>query len=279
MEFRLAVARCCAAVLFSLVAASADCQTVNVTHSVSKGFNLIGNPLDAPIDVVTMFGDAANQIPDVTLYIISVWKWRVDPLGGLCYGGCWEFFTPTQTKAQSDITAVAQGFQPLTTIEAGKGFWVNRSVAAPSPGAPVTLPTLSGIPFKYQDPLPGFPDPLPGSGVGKFSVLKTNAWHLLAQHEALTPASFNLSVVSTPPSPGYVPINFVTLWAWSNAKLKWYFYSPVVEKAGNETIPPGEVLPIGGGVAVANYCSDNGYLDFTTEAKELGPGVGFWVRR
>jgi hypothetical protein len=62
-----------------------------------------------------------------------------------------------------------------------------------------------------------------------------------------------------------VPVNMESLWAWDEVRSKWYFYAPGLEAQG------GSVL--------ANYIKAQNYEDFGNNAKTLGNGVGFWVRR
>jgi len=81
---------------------------------------------------------------------------------------------------------------------------------------------------------------------------------------------FNLNVSDAPPptpgQPNAVPASFKALWAWDAVLKNWYFYSPLLEQQA-------------GGIAnVTNYCTANGYLDFTATGKTLQQGVGFWVQ-
>ena len=97
----------------------------------------------------------------------------------------------------------------------------------------------------------------------------------------MEPSVFNDSDVNpNPPSPGVVPTNlFQTLWAWSAAAQKWYFYASSIE-ANGYTSAAGTLYT--GLDAVRQAAVDAGYLDFHTDTpapKTLGPGVGFWVRR
>lgn len=65
----------------------------------------------------------------------------------------------------------------------------------------------------------------------------------------------------TPPSPGVVPVNLTTLWAWDAALLNWYFYAPSLESSGG----------------LSAYVISKSYLDFAD--KTLDPTTGFWVNK
>ncbi|MEI6601738.1 MAG: hypothetical protein WCN21_14745, partial [Comamonadaceae bacterium] len=54
-----------------------------------------------------------------------------------------------------------------------------------------------------------------------------------------------------------------TLWAWDSAQFKWYFYAPSLQAQGS--------------TALSDYIKTNGYLDFASASKTLGPGTGFWI--
>ena len=263
------VRRVFASLLAGVLLASAGSVSAQTDLSLVAKWNLTGNVLDTPVDVVTLFGETlpgGPTIPGVTNRVVSVWKWLVDPLIPACTSGCWAFFTPTQTKAQSDQTARDQGYQPLTTIGPAEGFWVFRT---PPGSTTLSVPVQAGAPFSYRSQF---------NPAGKhFSDLKKNTWHLIAQSEALSASEFNLAVNLSPPQPNFVPTtNFVTLWAWDAVTQRWYFYAPTVEAAPNPGSRFGEPVGLPG---VTLYCTDNNLLDFTNAGKMLGPNTGFWVRR
>lgn len=87
-----------------------------------------------------------------------------------------------------------------------------------------------------------------------FSTLAAG-WNLIATGDSPTASSFNTGLGS----------NLNTVWAWDNATSKWYFYAPG--------------LAAQGGTVLSDYLTKNGYLDFTTAAKLLAPGTGFWVNK
>ena len=51
--------------------------------------------------------------------------------------------------------------------------------------------------------------------------------------------------------------------AWDAVRAAWYFYAPSLDANGG----------------LVAYSASKGYLDFTTNGKSLGAGVGFWVNR
>jgi hypothetical protein len=87
----------------------------------------------------------------------------------------------------------------------------------------------------------------------------------MATASLVTPQYFNLSLSTTPPTLGQVPINMTSLWAWDDARANWYFYAPSLEAQG--------------GGALADYLRSHNYFDFGSNVKTLGNGIGFWVKR
>ena len=189
------------------------------------GWNLIGNGVDAPIDVAHSFADSNS--------FVTVWKWSA-ALGN------WSFYSPLlaqQGSALSDYVA-SNGYQLLSSIAGGEGYWVNAQQAVSvtlNLGNPVTVSTMA-------------------------TQLHTG-WNLVATAAVVTPATVNLSLGSAPPGQGGVPVNLNSLWAWDNASSLWYFYAPSLDGAGT----------------LANYIATKHYLDFAGQGKLLGNGTGFWV--
>ena len=141
--------------------------------------------------------------------------------------------------------AASKGYEVLSAINPGEGYWVNALL-------PRTLPTQSGTGFNW-------------TGIN-FPALPSG-FNLIAHAAAMTPSQFNNNVSATPPSPGVVPTdNFVSLWAWDALEGKWYFYSPLLESSGG--------LP-----AVKSYADSHFYLHFQDYNKQIEVGVGFWVNR
>ena len=193
--------------------------------NLTSGWNLSGNSVNTPLTVATAFGNVAN--------VTSVWKWNSTATK-------WVFYSPEQSDGGAAY-ATSNGYEPLTTINAGEGFWVNAKQA-----------------FTTQLPF--------GTTIAASSFKNLPAgWSLVATGDNPTAKGFNIEVSSTPPSPGAVPNNVVNLWAWDSTSNKWYFYDPSLDATG--------------GTALKDYINTNGYLDFAATNKTLGPGTGFWVRR
>lgn len=204
-----------------------DCM-VDVTFALSttkldmlQGWNLMGNSLNLALAVVPAFADTA--------VVTTVWKW--DPV----IPG-WQFYTPMLTSSELQAYATNKGYGVLSVINPGEGYWVNAKVSA-------TLSTQTGTAFALA------------------SGNLVTGWNLVAIGNDLTPSAFNISMSATPPSPGTIPINLTTLWAWENTLSKWYFYAPSLEASGGLTA----------------YITGKGYLDFAQNTKTLGNGTGFWV--
>ena len=199
--------------------------TLNVALSVLPGWNLLSNPVNPSIAVATQFGD--------TVKVNSVWKWDST-------AAKWQFYAPGMSAAELQSYATSQGYGVLNEIQAGDGFWVHAKVQA-------DLGTVTGAAINLRQ-----------------SSLSTG-WNLVATAGNVTPQDFNLSLSTTPPTAGQVPINMTSLWAWDSAQSRWYFYAPSLDAQG--------------GSALTNYLASQSYKDFGSNAKTLGNGVGFWVRR
>ena len=169
----------------------------------------------------------ANAFGDATK-VTTVWKW-------LAASNNWAFYTPTQTDGGAAYAA-GKGYAFLTSVAGGEGFWVNAKAAftVPLAGTPVT-----SVSFQMM----------------------ASGWNLIATGDGPTPSAFNRAMGTTPPSPGVVPINLTTLWAWDAAQTNWYFYAPSLEANGG----------------LAAYITSKSYLDFG--AKTLDPVTGFWVNK
>jgi hypothetical protein len=157
-------------------------------------------------------------------------------------GGRWTFYSPSFTSQQLAEYTGSRGMEILSSINPGDGFWLNANQIfnlALPTGAPVTATAMRD--------------------------LLLTGWNLVTIGETKTPSVVNLDLSLTPPVTGVIPSNITTLWAWDSAQAKWYFYAPSLDAQG------GNVL--------SNYITNNGYLDFTSVSKSLGPGVGFWVNK
>ena len=207
---------------------SASCVvggTLSVALSVVPGWNLLGNPVNQSIAVAAKFGD--------TVKVNSVWKWDSTTAK-------WQFYSPSLSATELQSYAASQGYAVLSEIQAGDGFWVSAKVQA-------DLGTLSGAAINLRE-----------------SSL-ASGWNLVSTASLVTPQHFNLSLSTTPPTLGQVPINMTSLWAWDSAQSNWFFYAPSMEAAG--------------GNALADYIAAQRYQDFAAGGKTLGNGAGFWVQR
>jgi len=129
-----------------------------------------------------------------------VWKW-------IASSSSWAFYAPSLSSTQLSSYTQQQGYQVLSTINAGDGFWVNASTAQ----------SLS---------LPG------GAGVSSSSFAKAGAnplskgWSLIAIGDSSAPSAFN-GVISNASN-----TNLTSLWAWDANQTKWFFFSPSLNTAG-----------------------------------------------
>jgi alpha-tubulin suppressor-like RCC1 family protein len=198
---------------------------MSVGLSVAPGWNLLGNPINQSMGVADKFGDAST--------IQSVWKWDAAKAN-------WQFYTPSLNATDLLAYATTQGYGVLSEITAGDGYWVHAKVQA-------DLGSLCGQAINLRQ-----------------SSL-SSGWNLVATASPIGAKDFNLSLSTTPPTAGQVPINLTSLWAWDNAASQWYFYAPVLDAQGGSTL--------------ADYLGAKSYKDFTGSGKTLGNGVGIWVNR
>ena len=236
--------------LFNLALAhAAVSQTLNnkkvLTNSTPQaslivGWNLLGNSVNAPISVATAF-------PIGTTNVSTVWKWETSgpTLSGITYP-VWAFYTPTQSDG-GKAYAASKGYDFLTTINAGEGFWVNATSS-------FTLPLPAGTAIASTT----FADQV--TGINNLPA----GWSLLATGDNPTPKFFANTISLNPPAIGAAN-SLTTLWAWDSIHTNWYFYAPGLDNAGTLT----------------SYISNKSYLDFagsaTSAAKTLDPTTGFWV--
>lgn len=193
----------------------------NSSISVQAGWNLLGNGYSTALNVATVLGDASK--------VISVWKWVPTT-------SAWAFYSPGLSDGGAAYAA-SKGYDLLTTINGGEGFWLHAAAAFN-----VSLPTGTTI--------------LSSS----FRTLSAG-WNLIAVGDNFTPRQFNAALNTTPTAQGTVPLNVNSIWAWQPGQSNWYFYSPNLEAQG--------------GSALASYETAHGYADFG--AKVLDPATGFWA--
>ncbi|MDD5030325.1 MAG: hypothetical protein PHH58_12620 [Rhodoferax sp.] len=225
------------------------CTVATNTHIVFvPGWNLVGNGREAPIAVASAFGDFAK--------VVTVWKWvAAGNAAGITYPA-WAFYTPTQSDG-GQAYAAGKGYESLTTINAGEGFWVNAQTAFSAP-----LPSAAAVQAASFKPAVGSP----AAGGGTHAL--PQGWSLIATGDSPTPSQFDAALAtsaSTTPAAGQAYLNLTTLWAWDATRARWYFWAPSRANSGQ----------------LADYLSSKGYLDFvglpTKPAGSLSPTTGFWV--
>jgi hypothetical protein len=152
----------------------------------------------------------------------------------------WAFYAPSLVGQQLTDYATGKGYDVLTTINGGEGFWVNAKTA-------FTVPMPSGTTVTSAS----------------FRTTLMPGWNLIATGDNKTPSEFNEALNVTPPLSGEIPDNVITLWAWDALRTNWYFYAPSLVAKGAS--------------ALIDYIASKGYLDFGS--KILDTTIGFWVNR
>jgi hypothetical protein len=210
--------------------ASTTTTTVAATQvSLVKGWNLVGNGYASDVDVTKAFGDKS--------LVTTVWKWLADK-------SAWAFYAPSLTSAQLQAYAQSKSYEVLSTISAGEGFWVNAAVDWTLTPNVTNIGVVSSADFKAAG-----------------TKALRQGWSLIATGDSPTPAAFNLTLSTTPPSPGVIPGNVISLWAWDATLTSWQFYAPSLQ--ANNTLD--------------TYIQSKQYQSFG--AKTLSPSTGFWVNR
>lgn len=209
----------------SIAAASTITQSIVISSTpplsaviaLVPGWNLVGNGANAPLTVATTFNNSTN--------VLSVWKWNSAT-------GKWAFYSPSLANGGTDYAAT-NGYDALTTINGGEGFWVNAKTAFNA-----TLP--------------------PGDIVTSASIATNlrSGWGMISIGDSKTPSSFNSSIGLTPLSAHYTTSDITSLWAWDPNQATWYFYSPSLAKSGDLT----------------SYITSRGYLDFEAKPLDSTTG-------
>jgi len=170
---------------------------------------------------------------------ISIWKWVADK-------AAWAFYTPSLNSADLAAYAKSKGFEVLSTVNPGEGFWVNTTDASTFKHPQASSLTA----FQTSNFASGGSKALPSS------------WSLIAIGDDKTVSAFNNDIIPQefPPQPGKVAENVISLWAWDATQNGWYFYSPTLFNKGT----------------LSSYILGKQYLDFGSAAK-LTPSMGFWV--
>jgi hypothetical protein len=197
--------------------------SISVAINVMQGWNLLGNPVNQSMAVADKFGDASK--------VTSVWKWDTAAAN-------WQFYAPGMAASDLLAYAASHGYAVLSEINGGDGYWVDAKAQA-------NLGSVAGEAINLRE-----------------SSL-ASGWNLVSTANATTPPDFNLSLSTTPPTVGQVPINLSSLWAWDSAQSNWFYYAPsLVAQGGN---------------ALADFIVSMQYQDFGSTA--LGQARGFWVKR
>ena len=219
------------------------------TVNVVSGWNLLGNSVEAPIAVATSLSDPNK--------VTTVWKWLPGAPATATSAAIpsgWAFYSPGLPDG-GVAYAASKGYSPLTTINAGEGFWVNAL-------NPFSLTVPAGASVASSSFKPALTNPVAAGGTHAL----VSGWSLVATGDNPTPAAFDAAlstVVSTPPAAGSSDVytNLTTLWAWSTAGSGgWYFWAPAL--VNNNTL--------------GTYIASKQYVDFGSTGT-LAPGVGFWV--
>ena len=200
---------------------------VDLAIPLGAGWNLLGNTGSPAIDVTKDL-----SLSDSTK-VTTVWKWNAQAAG-------WVFYAPSLAASGTLATyAAGKGYQVLSTIEPGEGFWVNAAQA-------FTLNRTGITPFTLGPTYTG------ASGL-------VISWNLVATNDALSPP-LSPSQIDTALGGTVGAPSFSTMWAWSNSSNAWYFYAPSL--AANSTLPA--------------YIISKQYLDFAT-LPATSVGLGFWL--
>lgn len=217
----------------SLLAGQNDSSAASL--GLVSGWNLVGNSVEAPLDVATSFGDSSK--------VVTVWKWETTGTNAAITYPAWAFYTPSLADGGASFAA-SKGYDFLTTINPGEGFWVNASATFS-----VNMPSGALVPtssFQSQT-----------SGTNKLPT----GWSLVSVGDNPTPQAFDIGIGASTPPAGTIPDNIISLWAWDNASSNWYFYSPSLDSSGT----------------LSSFISSKKYLDFGS--KVLDPTIGFWVNQ
>lgn len=185
-----------------LLSLSAIAQTVPIssvtTRTFSQGWNMAGNSTTTPIDVVATFADQAVIVPITgKTRVISVWCW--DNVNAV-----WAFYSPAfATPTDLSNYATAKGYQVLSVIAPGQGYWVNAAQS-------IIVTHAGAAPYSLS------PSDL------------VKGWNLVSTGEFLTPAQLDTRLGGTAGAP-----SFNTMWVWSWGGANWYFYSPSLAANGS----------------------------------------------
>ena len=101
----------------SLLALISPLTVTAQPQTLPSGWSLMGNDTDGSIDVAAIFGTATTPSA-ISPSVTTVWSWN-NALSR------WNFFTPSMTSQGLFDYAALKGFDVMTTILKGQGYWVN----------------------------------------------------------------------------------------------------------------------------------------------------------
>jgi len=167
---------------------------VQIAFGLGAGWNLVGNSSTGIVNAATAFGD--------TTKVSTVWKWIADLTK-------WAFYAPSLAGQALADYAASKGYDVLTTINGGEGYWVNAKTA-----------------FAVQIP----------SGTTVTSAAFQNiasGWSSIAIGDSKTPSQFNQELSGSLNAGGKI---MVTAWAWDAPTTAWKFYAPALEAQGGTVL-------------------------------------------
>jgi hypothetical protein len=168
----------------TVAATTTTTQASTFALNFAQGWNLAGNASDAPIDVPATFSD--------TTRFLTVWKW-------IAAQSAWAFHAPSLAVQGGSVLvdyATSKGYQLLTTISGGEGFWVNAK-------------TVGSVNVTNGNAV----------SVSILAPRLTTGWNLVSVGETATPKQF-----CDAQSGGVT-----TLWAWDATNSAWFFYAPSLD--------------------------------------------------
>ncbi len=170
------------------------------TANLSIGWNLLGNSVDAPLDVAISLGDLNK--------VVTVWKW-------LPTNSKWAFYAPAMNATELGSYAASKSYEVLSAIGGGEGYWVNAKTAFA-----IQLPVGTTINTSRFVDQKTPPNNLPPS------------WSLIAVGDNPSPRSFVNSIsLNSPTAPAVAATSLTSLWAWDSIAANWYFYAPALDNS------------------------------------------------
>jgi len=159
-----------------------------VTRYLVAGWNLIGNSSSAALNPEADLGDTSK--------VMTAWKWIAD-------AAKWAFYAPSLLGQALSDYATSKGYDTLTTVNVGEGFWVNAK-------SPFAAQLFSGT--KLQS-----------------SAVQNNlvtGWNLLGNGLNRPFAASTL----------FGDTNVVnTVWKWDTTTSGWQFYTPSLTSVDLQT--------------------------------------------